>query len=287
MRRADGVLVGCTYRREVMSTAQPPMFAAGHRHTLGSGRTIESICVGPSTGGNLSSLFMVTNDVATSIRHIEILTDVMDETAAITSAWYLDNAVVPSSYTTTFTQCTFNGLWHLNGKTVTVFAGGLDCGDVTVSNGQAVVTFGDGVGAGPGSGLFTQDYVASFGAGAMPCAIGFTYTSQGQMLRPAVQAESGTNFGPGFAKIRRAHDYGIMLVNSKGVSVGTSFDNLNAAQIRSPGGNDLSPLTLYTGTHWDTLNDDYSLDSMLCWQVTRPYPCNVAVLGGFLATQDR
>ena len=285
MRRADGTLIGCTYRREAMSTSQPPMFAAGHRHTLGSGRTVESISVGASVNGTLPALYMVTTD-ASGIRHVEIMTDIPDETAPLSSAWYLDDAVAPSSYTTTFAACTFNGLWHLNGKTVSVFAGGLDCGDVTVSNGQAVVTFGDGVAAGAGQGLFTQDFVAAFN-GAMPCVIGFSYTTQGQMVRPALQAEAGTAAGPAFGKIRRSHQYGVMLVNSRAPQIGTDFSNLRTAQIRTPGGSDYSALTAFTGMHVDTLEDDYTMDSMLAWQQTRPLPCNIAALGAYLSTQDK
>lgn len=286
MRRADGTLIGCTYRREAMSTSQPPMFAAGHQHVLGSGRIVESISIGPSANGTLPTLTMITNDTATGIRHVEMLTDIPDETAPLSSAWYLDDAVAPSSYTTTFTSCTFNGLWHLNGKTVSVFAGGLDCGDYVVSNGSVVVPFGDGVAAGAGQGLFTQDFVAAFN-GAMPCVIGFTYTTQGQMVRPALQAEAGTAAGPAFGKIRRSHQYGVMLVNSRAPQIGVDFTNLRTAQIRTPGGSDYSALTAFTGMHVDTLEDDYTMDSMLAWQQTRPLPCNIAALGAYLSTQDK
>lgn len=286
MRRSDGRLIGCTYRRDMLTSGQPPTFAAGHQHVLGSNRQVESITVGPSVNGTLSTLTMITNDTTTGIRHVEIMTDIPDETASLASHWYLDDAITPTSYTTTFTQCTFNGLWHLNGKTVSVFAGGLDCGDVVVSNGSAVVTFGDGVAAGAGQGLFTQDFVASFNGG-MPCVIGFTYTTQGQMVRPALQAEAGTAAGPAFGKIRRSHQYGVMLVNSRAPQIGTNFSNLRTAQLRTPGGNDFSPLSAFTGMHVDTLEDDYTMDSMLAWQQTRPLPCNIAALGAYLSTQDK
>jgi len=286
MRRSDGRLIGCTYRRDMLTSGQPPTFSGGHQHVLGSNRRVESITVGPSVNGTLSTLTMITNDTTTGIRHVEILTDIPDETAPLASHWYLDDAVTPTSYTTTFSQITFNGLWHLNGKTVSVFAGGLDCGDVVVSNGSAVVTFGDGVAAGAGQGLFTQDFVAGFN-GAMPCVVGFTYTTRGQMVRPALQAEAGTAAGPAFGKIRRSHQYGVMLVNSKAPQIGTSFGNLRTAQLRTPGGNDFSPLSAFTGMHVDTLEDDYTMDSMLAWQQTRPLPCNIAALGAYLSTQDK
>jgi hypothetical protein len=44
---------------------------------------------------------------------------------------------------------------------------------------------------------------------------------------------------------------------------------------------------MFSGVHSDTLKDDYSYDSMMCWRVSRPWPANLAALEGFLQTQDR
>src|SRR5262249_44614571 len=156
-------------------------FMGWFRTALGSGRLVQSITVGASQAGTLDALSMGTNDSTTNIHHVEMMADLFEETDAIQSAWFLDDAVVPSSYVPLGTGVTFNGLWHLNGKTATVFAAGLDCGDYVVTSGSLTVPYGDGLSEGAGGGLFTAALVNSFPNGTMPAVIGFTFTSQGQL----------------------------------------------------------------------------------------------------------
>lgn len=129
-RDESGSLFGVTYKRDNLASGQGPTFYAWHRHELGSDRIVESMCSGPSVGGDLDTLTMVTNDLTTGVRHVELLTDIPDETATLSSSWFLDDAVNPSSITVGASSVTIHGLWHLNGKTVQVFAGGLDLGDL-------------------------------------------------------------------------------------------------------------------------------------------------------------
>lgn len=144
-RCADGSLIGCTYKRESPFGTQPASFSGWHRHMLGSGRLVESIQVGPSIGGDLDALMMITNDPATNIRFVEMLTDIFDEDNTIFQSWFVDEAIVPK-----FSQLTLDGLgvnlygyWPLIGTTVSVFAGGLDCGDFLVQAGGLIyVPFG-------------------------------------------------------------------------------------------------------------------------------------------------
>lgn len=121
----------------------------------------------------------------------------------------------------------------------------------------------------------------------IPVAIGYTYTSQGQILRPIAPAESGARNGPALGKTRRAHMFTSLLLSTQGISFGTTFTKLHAAALVSPGGTPLAKNVLFTGTLQDTLEDDYSFDSMICWQITRPYPASVLTIGSFLHTQDR
>jgi hypothetical protein len=289
-RLSDGTLIGATYKRDSLMSSQGPTIAGWHRHTLGSGRTIESITVGPSVGGTLDALAMVTNETASAVRHVEILQDLAEETTVLADEWLLDDAVIPSSTSSSLTPVagapygglTLYGLWHLNGKSVTVFASGLDCGDFAVTNGSAFVPYGDGVSAGTGSGLFTPSFAASANI-----VVGFTYTSDGQIVRPASREESGARNGPAFGKKRRSHEYAVLLNNSAGISIGTKFSTVKPLLFRSDGGFPLTPLQTFSGTWSDILNDEYSFDSMLCWRVTRPKPCNVLAIGAFLQTQDQ
>ena len=216
-RDTTNALFGCTYKRDTLMTSQGPTYYAWHRHQLGSGRVVESITGGPSTGGNLDALTMVTNLVANPLRHVEILTDTMDELSPIGAAWFLDDAVVPSSTTTTNTGgvgyggLTINGLWHLNASTVSVFAGGLDCGDYVVANGSVFVPYGDSISSGTGGGLFTAAFAAA-AAAASQVVIGFTYNSDGQLVRPQMPPEGGFRNGPGLGKRRRFHKAAAQLV---------------------------------------------------------------------------
>lgn len=297
-RMGDGSLVGQTYKRETLSSSKPPDFFGMHRHTLGSGRLVESICRGSNADGTLDTLAMVTSDA--SVRHIEVLTDILEEGSAFTDAAYLDDAITPSSTTTSnvapapYGGLTLNGLWAHNGKTVTAWLGGLDCGDYVVTNGSITVPYGDGVSGGTANGLFTAAFVTTgitkgevkF-VGAMPMLVGFTFTSQGQIVRPNSREETGARNGPGFGKKRRTQAYAIEVEGTQAVSIGTNFAKLRPALFKFDNGIAYRVDQPFNGIHWDQLGDESSFDSMLCWQVTRPYPCNLNTIGGFIQTQDQ
>jgi hypothetical protein len=289
----DGSLFGSSYKRDTLTTAQGPTFAAFHRQSLGSGRVVESICSGPSTDGTIDSLTMVTNDPLTNIRMVEVLTDAFDETSTLQEAWLLDNAINPTSVSSTNSSAgdtapyggmTMNGLTYLNGKTVSVFAGGLDCGDFTVANGSIFVPYGDGVSAGSGSGRFTSGF-----ATALPLTeivIGFTYNSDAQLVRPNNPTEAGSRNGPAFGKTKRSARYAIQCVNSSGLYVGTDFSKLLPIQFKDNAGRAMKALNTFTGIYRDDLTDNYSYDSMLAVRVSRPLPAIIASLGAFPHTQD-
>lgn len=139
-RTGAGQLIGTTYKRESSFTSEPPTFNGWHQHTLGSGRTVESISVGPNITGNSESLTVITNqtnaaDADYNVRHVEILTDMFDENNTIYDAWFLDDALTPSAMTenTGATTLTFYGYYHLVGKTVSGWIAGIDAGDATVA----------------------------------------------------------------------------------------------------------------------------------------------------------
>ena len=305
-RMGDGSLVGTTYRRVSLFSNQDPEFNAWHQHQLGSNRLVESICVGPSANGELDTLAMVTNDPATNLRYVENLTPILDETEPLTNAFFLDCAVTPQAATfitynnTTFVR--FLGLNYLNGYKVSVFAAALDCGDYVVENGQIDVPLGT---ADPLTGYtfdvpqfnILQPLAAQFSSVSVgvvnqgityniPCVIGFNYQTQGQLCRPMLQQDTGARNGPGFGKKRRSARYAMSLVQSLGVQVGTDFSKMLPVPNKTKGGSPLPYLTSYTGIVRETLKDDFSFDSMLAWQTTRPYPATVTALGGFIETED-
>jgi hypothetical protein len=299
----DGSLFGITYKRESITTSQPPEFAAGHRHLLGNGHLIESVAGGPSIDGNLDSLTMVTNDPSENVRHVEILTTIFEEGTSETEAWFLDDAVTPSSITnhaatasgTDLTDgagvaltdgsgvaltsslppdgLVINGLWHLNNETVTVFAGGIDCGDFPVVNGSVTALFG---------GIFNLGL-----ATAGPIVVGHTFTSRGQLVRPATPQESGARNGPALGKKRRSMQIAALLDNTAGISFGTDFAQMLPANFKQDNGTPFIAGQMFSGVYWDMLKDNYSFDGMACWEVTRPYSATVVAIEQFIHTQDK
>lgn len=292
-RTGDNGLFGISYKRDNLSSAQGPMFYGWHPHELGSGRTVESICSGPSTGGDLDTLTLVTNDG--SIRHVEVLTDVPGESRDLADSWFLDDAVNPTSVTVGISSATFSGLWHLEGKTVQIFAAGLDLGDpgegnpvsdFVVSAGSVTVSYGDDISAGPGRGLFTRSFATALDLSQV--VIGFTYRSKGQIVRLIAQADTGARNGPALGAPSRAHRAALKLVNAKGLSIGGTFETLYPCLFKASvtSARDLPVLSTFTGIFYDQLAADFSYDDSLCWQVSRPFPCTITAVAQNLRTED-
>jgi hypothetical protein len=288
-RRGDQVLVGWAYKRDNLMSSQGPSFIGGHRHLLGSGRGVESITGGPSIGGNLDTITMITNDFATSVRHVEMLTDLWEEGSPVTSSWYLDDAVRPSSYTWDLVAktVTLNGMWHLNGKFISVFMAGVDAGDYTVINGSVTVPID-----GTANSLLTVQTVQPFLA-ALPAVIGFTYNSDGQVLRGGPQKNSGAATGPAFGKVSRAHKIAVLVQDTaggnagRGLMFGSFFDQLKPALFRTPNQKLIAENVLFSGVYKTTVDNPYTYDeAQLCWRISRPYPATIAAFSAFQMTQD-
>lgn len=301
-RRGDGNFIGGTYKRDTLMTSQGPTFVGWHLHILGSNRSVKGICVGPSTDGTLDALTMTTLDPATGLYHIEVLTNRMEDDTPQAQAWYVDAGIVPSSgVSTPGVGITFNGLWSMNNESVAAVVGGLDCGNYTVANGSIFVPFKSDP-----DGLFTNAYLqqlmsnpnsgATFtcsidsGQLVVPVVVGFPYESDGQLMRPQDPREVGTPTGPGLGKVRRIHQFSVLMQNCvKGsISFGGDFNHLHVAQLRTPGGTPIANAAqMYNGIHWDTLDDTYSFDSMIAWRIARPQPAMVIAVGAFLQGQER
>lgn len=292
-RMGNGGLVGLTYKRDTLMTSQGPTICGAHRHTLGSNRTIQSITVGPSEAGTLDALSMTTQDPVTGLYHVEMMTDLFEDGDVITQAWFLDSAVVPSTYSINgSTSITLNGLFSLNGYTVTAWIGGVDAGDFPVATGSMVVPlFGQ---TGQANSLLTAAFLATF-TGTIPIVVGFTYTSSGQCLTPQEPPQTGARNGPAFGKRKRFHGLQAQLVNTQGISFATSLstsaavaNRLRVAQLKTPGGGSLlAQNVLFSGIWKDTLSDDpQGFSNAIAWSITRPYPATVAAVGGFIETAD-
>jgi hypothetical protein len=296
-RMADGSLIGCTYKRENMMSSQDPDFAGWHRHILGSGNEVASIAIGSTFDGALDQLCIVTQNPNTFVCDVQQINNLQLETDPPQNARMLDSSFSPSSFTNDPTfqagspdgRAVFGGMWPLNGFQVTVWAAGLDCGDYVVTNGAVSVPYGDGLSGGTGSGLFTPQFASNATVAGQVC-IGFTYPSQGQMLRAISPVESGARTGPALGKTRRTHEYALFVTNTAGMTVGTgTVKSSRPVLFKVPySAVALSPLftQFFTGVYLDNVNDDYGYNSQFAWEITRPYPAIISAIQLYLQTQD-
>ena len=142
----------------------------------------------------------------------------------------------------------------------------------------------------PGTGTFGTGF-----SGQREVISGFTYTTKGQLLRPYLPQDTGSRIGPAFGMKRRIHRYAALFAQAirntvtagvNGVSVGTSFSNLRPVMFKQLNGVAYDNQTMYNGVWSDTCADDtYGFDGQLCWQITRPVPCTVSALGGFISSE--
>lgn len=142
-RTVDGRLLGLTYIRE-----GEKLVAGWHKHPLGTGRIVESISAGPSTDGLSDRLYLVTNDLTTNKRWVEVITDIFDDNKLDYQTFFVDAGITPpSAKIATVAVDGFSGVrtwgfWYMNGKTVSGSFGGIDAGDAVVANGVADFPFG-------------------------------------------------------------------------------------------------------------------------------------------------
>lgn len=133
-RIADGTLAGMTYRRDSAMLSQEAAFSGWHNHALGTSRTVKSITVGPSVGGDLDALSMVTLDPITGLYWVEVLEDAYPDNGTSLDAWHLDGATTPSGAYISGSNLIMYGLHYIEGQTVSAYVAGIDAGDYTVSN---------------------------------------------------------------------------------------------------------------------------------------------------------
>jgi hypothetical protein len=203
---------------------------------------------------------------------------------------------------------TFWGLGHLVGQTVAVFLGGLDVGDYTVaSDGSVGVNF-----AADSQGLCTATYLTTMSGSSItafgdattqldltdsvamtttsyfvPCVIGNVWSTEIQLLRQNAEAQAKTPQGPGLAKTRRAHQYGLLLENTTGtIYVGTDLASAMPVPMEQAGVT-YNNATLFSGVAWNTLDDQHSFDGQLALRVTRPTPMTLCSTATFMETEER
>jgi len=212
--RADGTLLGLTYRRE-------EQVVAWHKHTLGgvfgSGQAVvESIATLPTDSGE-DDLYMIVKRTINSVtkRYVEKL-KTFDFGSAATGSFFVDSGLSYSGSATT----SLTGLYHLQGQTASVLGNGASHATKTVSDG----------------GITTDFSVTT-------AAVGLGFTSSMKTLR----LESGSVDGTSQGKPKRIHAVTVRLFETVGVEVGTSSSSVERIPFRDSSMAMDTAVSLFTG----------------------------------------
>jgi hypothetical protein len=169
---------------------------------------------------------------------------IVNVTTALTSAWPL----AANAWSLTIPVSTVSGLDHLNGQTVAILADGNVQPQQTVSNGSITLA-----------------------RAATSIVVGLPYQAQLKTLYLDIQGGQTIQ-----SKRKKVSAVTARLLNSRGIKIGQTFDNLREIKERNtqPMG---QPIQLFTGDERVTLDPIYDLQGQICIQQDNPLP--VTVLG--------
>ena len=252
--RADGTLVGLTYRRE-------EQVVAWHKHTIGGtfsggSAVVESIATLPTDTGN-DELYMIVKRTINSVtrRYVERMKD-FDFGSNTTSAFFVDSGL---SYSGSAVN-SFSTLYHLEGETVSVLANGASHANKTVSSASIALNFS-----------------------ATSAAIGYGYTSNMQTLR----IESGSSDGTSQGKPKRIHGITVRLFETVGVEVGNDSSETDRIFFRDSSMDMDTAVPLFSGDKDVEFPGGFDDDDRIYLQQTQPLPLTVLALYPRMNTFDK
>jgi hypothetical protein len=252
--RADGTLLGVTYRRE-------EEVVAWHKHVIGgefSGgqAVVESIATLPSDTGE-DELYMIvkrTINGATK-RYVEQMRP-FNFGGVTTGAFFVDCGL---RYEGTATG-TLSGLYHLEGETVTVLANGATHPDREVTGGGITLAYN-----------------------STTAAVGYNYTSSMQTMRIEAGSADGTSQG----KPKRIHAVTLRLLETVGIEVGNSSNENDRVFFRDSSMPMDQAVPLFTGDKDIEFPGGYDDDDRLYVRQTQPLPMSVLALFPRMNTFDK
>lgn len=247
---ADGELVGMTYERE-------QDVVAWHRHPIGGSGIVESVAVIPSPDGTYDELWLVVRRTinGSSVRYIEYMEKFWTESTGKADSFYVDCGATYSGAAAS----TITGLYHLEGETVSVLAGGAAHPNVTVSGGAITLTRAD-----------------------TPVHVGKFANRDADTLR----IEAGSADGTAQGKTKRIHGCTLRFYNTIGCKLGPSADKLSTIYFRSASDPmDDSP-ALFSGDKKVEFEGDYETEGKIYVRQDQPLPCTLLAIMPQLVTQD-
>lgn len=258
-RRADGTLVCMTYERDT-----DVLRAGWHRHILGgtgdvSGGSpvVESIATIPSPDGSRDEVWLLVQRYinGAAVRYIEYLTPVFEDDDDQEDAFFVDSGLTYDGAPATI----ISGLDHVEGETLTPLADGAVLPEVTVSSGQVTLAIA-----------------------ASKVHLGYSYNSDGQILR----LEAGSADGTALGKTRRTHRVGMLLHRTLGLKIGMSFEEMDEITFRTSADLNDNPPDLFSGIISETVDADYDFDNQFCWRQDQPLPGTILAIMPRMVTQD-
>jgi hypothetical protein len=252
--RADGTLLGVTYRRE-------EEVVAWHKHVIGgefSGgqAVVESIATLPSDTGE-DELYMIVKRTINGVtkRYVEQMRP-FNFGGVTTGAFFVDCGL---RYEGTATG-TLSGLYHLEGETVTVLANGATHPDREVTGGGITLAYN-----------------------STTAAVGYNYTSSMQTMRIEAGSADGTSQG----KPKRIHAVTLRLLETVGIEVGNSAGENDRVFFRDSSMLMDEAVPLFTGDKDIEFPGGYDDDDRLYVRQTQPLPMSVLALFPRMNTFDK
>jgi hypothetical protein len=252
--RADGTLLGVTYRRE-------EEVVAWHKHVIGgefSGgqAVVESIATLPSDTGE-DELYMIVKRTINGVtkRYVEQMRP-FNFGGVTTGAFFVDCGL---RYEGTATG-TLSGLYHLEGETVTVLANGATHPDREVTGGGITLAYN-----------------------STTAAVGYNYTSSMQTMRIEAGSADGTSQG----KPKRIHAVTLRLLETVGIEVGNSSNENDRVFFRDSSMPMDQAVPLFTGDKDIEFPGGYDDDDRLYVRQTQPLPMSVLALFPRMNTFDK
>ena len=245
--RADGALLGMTYRRE-------ENVIAWHKHDLGGSALAESVAVIP---GDLDEdqVWILTKKTINSVsrRYVEYLKP--QDFGAVENAFFVDSGLTYSGSATT----SITGLDHLEGQSVSILANGATHANKDVTNGAIALD-----------------------RSATKVQIGLPFTSTLRTMR----IEGGSATGSSQGKIKRIHDVTVRFFETVGAKVGSNSSDLDLIPFRSSADEMGQALDLFTGDKEIEFKDSYTTDGYIAVVQDQPLPMTVLAIYARMHTFD-
>jgi len=252
--RADGTLLGMTYRRE-------EEVVAWHRHVIGGEfdggqAVVESIATLPTDTGE-DELFMIVKRTINSVtkRYVEKL-KLFDFGADTTAAFFVDSGL---SYSGSATD-SLSALYHLEGEDLKVLANGASHPDKTVSGGGISLDFS-----------------------ATTAAVGYGYTSNMQTLR----IDSGSVDGTSQGKPKRIHGITVRLYETVGIQIGNDSGEVDRIPFRDSSMSMDQAVPLFTGDKDIEFEGGFEDDDRVYIKQEQPLPLTVLAFFPRMNTFDK